>query len=45
LRAAGFEERDLQAGFCETFAGPAPGGAGTDDEDIVRMLFLFSHRF
>jgi hypothetical protein len=38
LRAAGFEERNIQAGFREALAGPASGGAGADDEHVI-VLF------
>jgi len=38
LRAAGFEERDLQAGFRKALSGPASGGAGADDEHVI-VLF------
>jgi len=44
LRAAGFEKRDLQAGFGEALAGPTAGSAGTDHDDVKRMIFLLGHK-
>ena len=43
LRAAGFEKGNFQAGFREALAGPASGSAGADDDDVVRLVFLFGH--
>ena len=44
LRAAGFQQRDLQAGFCEALARPPSGSAGADDDDIIRMVLLLRHK-
>src|SRR5262249_25135123 len=34
LRAARFEERDPEASFRKTLAGPAAGSSGADDDDV-----------
>src|SRR5260370_32785649 len=44
LRAAGFEESDLQARFREALAGPAAGSAGSDNDDIKRTVLVLRHR-
>src|SRR6266403_3110730 len=44
LRAAGFQQRDLQAGFRKALAGPASGSAGADDDNIIRMVLLLRHK-
>jgi len=44
LRAAGFEERDLQASLRETLAGPAAGRARTNNDDVKRMILVLGHR-
>ena len=44
LQAAGFQQRDLQAGFREALAGPASGSTGADDDDIIRMVLLLRHK-
>src|SRR5262249_3463936 len=35
--AAGFEQRDFEAGFGADLGGPSAGGAGTDDDDVVGL--------
>src|SRR6266851_6347266 len=44
LRAAGFQQRDLQAGFREALARPPSRSAGADDDDIIRMALLLRHK-
>src|SRR6266513_1114130 len=44
LRSASFEEGNLQASFRKTLAGPASGSSGTDNDDIIGMVFLLTHR-
>src|SRR4029077_2890577 len=45
LRAAGFEQRDLQASLGEALAGPSSGSAGTDDNHVIRMGFALRHGY
>src|SRR5712692_7037570 len=44
LRAACFEECDLQAGFGEALASPATGSTGADHDDVKGMIFLLEHK-
>ena len=44
LRAAGFEERDLQAGLRKAFAGPASGRTGTDNDNVKGIILVLGHR-
>ena len=44
LRAAGFEERDLQAGLRKAFAGPASGSAGPDNDNVKGIILVLGHR-
>src|SRR6202045_4292504 len=43
LRAAGFQQRYLQARFREALAGPASRSSGTDNDDIVVVFCLCWH--
>jgi len=43
LRAAGFDDGDLEAGCGEALGGPASGGAGTDYQYVEGGVFVSRH--
>jgi len=43
LRFAGFEKRDLQSRFRQAFARPSPGGPGTHNDDVVKVVLSLGH--
>ena len=45
LRAAGFEDGDVEPGFGEALAGPAAGGAGAYHDYVVFLRCRFSQGF
>src|SRR5262249_13853760 len=43
LGLAGLEKGNLQSSFCKAFAGPSAGSAGTNNNDIEKMVLSLGH--